>query len=81
MQNFVNESTDIVVEEIYTDLSYTGTTFERPAFERMINDAKNGKINCIIVKDFSRLGRNYIEAGNYIERVFPFLNIRFIAVS
>lgn len=81
MQNFVNESTDIVVEEIYTDLSYTGTTFERPAFERMINDAKNGKINCIIVKDFSRLGRNYIEAGNYIERVFPFLNIRFIAVT
>jgi len=81
MQNFVNESADIVVEDIYTDLSFTGTTFERPAFERMINDARSGKINCIIVKDFSRLGRNYIEAGNYIERVFPFLNIRFIAVT
>lgn len=81
MQNYVNESADIVVEDIYTDLSFTGTTFERPAFERMINDARSGKINCIIVKDFSRLGRNYIEAGNYIERVFPFLNIRFIAVT
>ena len=47
----------------------------------MLEDAKTGRINCIIVKDLSRLGRNYVEMGNYIERVFPFLNVRFIAVT
>lgn len=81
MQNYVNECPDIVVEEVYTDLSFTGTNFDRPAFEKMIADAQSGRINCIIVKDFSRLGRNYIESCNYIERVFPFLNVRFIAVN
>ena len=67
--------------EIYEDNGFTGTDFERPDFQRMMEDVQKGKINCIVVKDLSRLGRNYVEAGNYLEKVFPFLNIRFIAVN
>ena len=63
--------------EIYEDNGWTGTDFDRPAFQRMLEDAQKGKINCIVVKDLSRLGRNYVEAGNYLEKVFPFLNLRF----
>lgn len=81
MKNYVKDHEDIVIEEEYYDASFTGTNFERPDFKRMLEDAKEGRINCIIVKDLSRLGRNYVEMGNYIERVFPFLNIRFIAVT
>ena len=57
------------------------TNFERPAFKRLIEDVKKKKINCIIVKDLSRLGRNYIETGRYLEKIFPFLGVRFIAVT
>ena len=66
---------------IYTDNGCTGTDFDRPQFKRMMEDARSGKINCIVVKDLSRLGRNYVEAGDYLEKVFPFLGIRFIAVN
>lgn len=68
------------VEE-YVDDGYTGTNFNRPAFQRMIEDAKKGKINTIIVKDLSRLGRDYITVGDYIEQIFPLLGVRFIAVT
>ena len=81
MKNYVKDHEDIVIEEEYYDASFTGTNFERPDFKRMLEDAKTGRINCIIVKDLSRLGRNYVEMGNYIERVFPFHNVRFIAVT
>ena len=47
----------------------------------LYDDLKSGKINCIVVKDLSRLGRNYIEAGDYIEKLFPFLKVRFVAVN
>lgn len=67
--------------EVYEDNGWTGTDFERPDFQRMLADVQKGKINCIVVKDLSRLGRNYVEAGNYLEKVFPFLNLRFIAVN
>ena len=59
----------------------TGTTFERPEFDRMIQDIRAGRINTVITRDLSRLGRNYVEAGNYIERVFPFLDVRYIAIT
>ena len=65
----------------YIDDGYSGTTFERPDFKKMIKDIKDNKINCIIVKDLSRLGRNYIEVGKYIDEVFPSYNIRFIAIN
>ncbi len=81
MRGYVEAAEDIVAQETYFDASFTGTTFERPGFERMMQDIRDGKINCVIVKDLSRLGRNYVEAGNYIERVFPFLDVRFISVN
>lgn len=81
MKNFVTDTEDITVAEIYKDSDYSGTNFERPAFTQMMEDIKKGKINCVIVKDLSRLGRNYVETSNYIERVFPFFHVRFIAVT
>lgn len=81
LRRFAADSDDIVVEKEYFDISYSGTNFNRPGFEEMVQDMRKGIINCIIVKDLSRLGRDYIETGNYIERVFPFFNVRFIAVT
>ena len=65
----------------YTDRGFTGTDFHRPAFERMMEDVRSGKINCIIVKDLSRLGRDYLETSNLIEVIFPFMGVRFISVN
>jgi DNA invertase Pin-like site-specific DNA recombinase len=65
----------------YKDLGRSGTTFHREGFHRLMADIRNGKINCVIVKDFSRFGRDYIETGNYIEKIFPLLGVRFISVT
>lgn len=73
IREFINSQDDMVEVEVYADISVTGTTFERPEFDRMIQDIRAGRINTVITRDLSRLGRNYVEAGNYIERVFPFL--------
>lgn len=81
LKNFVDGADDIVPEREYMDISKTGTNFERDGFEEMMRDIRDGRINCVIVKDLSRLGRNYVEAGNYVERVFPFFEVRFIAVT
>lgn len=81
LKNFVDGTDDIVVECEYMDVSKTGTNFKRDGFEEMMRDIRDGRINCVIVKDLSRLGRNYVEAGNYVERVFPFFEVRFIAVT
>ena len=67
--------------DIYVDDGYSGTDFERPGVTRLLEDAKNGKINLIIVKDLSRFGRNYIQIGQYIDYIFPTYNIRFIALN
>ena len=66
--------------EYYVDDGYTGRNFNRPAFQRMIADIEAGKIGCVITKDLSRLGRNYIEAGSYIEIFFPKHNVPYIAM-
>lgn len=71
----------IEVSDCYIDLGKTGTNFNRDAFQRLMQDVRRGDINCVIVKDLSRFGRNYLEAGNYIEKIFPFLGVRFIAVA
>lgn len=71
----------IEVAGCYTDLGKTGTNFNRDGFKRLMQDVRLGDINCVIVKDLSRFGRNYLEAGNYIEKIFPFLGVRFIAVA
>ena len=67
--------------EYYVDDGYTGRNFNRPSFQRMIADIQAGKIGCVITKDLSRLGRNYIEAGSYIEIFFPKHNVRYIAIT
>lgn len=81
LEEFIYEHEDLVVYDTYIDDGYTGTDFDRPGFQRLLRDMQNGNINCVIVKDLSRLGRNYIEVGNYIEQIFPLFNIRFIAVN
>jgi len=65
----------------FIDDGYTGTNFNRPAVTDMLNQVKDGKINCVVVKDFSRFGRNHIEVGDYIEQIFPFLGVRFISIN
>ena len=72
---------DIVHVKDYPDDGWSGTNFERPQFLDMIDDIKSGRINCVIVKDLSRFGRNYIEVGRYLEMIFPMLNVRFIAIN
>lgn len=67
--------------ETYVDNGFSGTNFERPAFLRMLEDIRKGKIRCVVVKDLSRFGRNYLEAGYCIETVFPFLDVRLLAVT
>lgn len=81
ISSYIEAQPDMRFCGLYSDNGRTGTNFERPAFERLMDDVRNGKINCIVVKDLSRFGRNYLEADNYLERVFPFLNVRFVAVN
>lgn len=71
----------IMITDYYVDLGKTGRNFNRDAFQRLMEDIRQGKINCVIVKDLSRFGRNYLETGNYIEKIFPFLGVRFIAAA
>lgn len=63
------------------DDGFSGSSFVRPAFQEMMEEVKAGKVNCIVVKDLSRFGRNYLDAGEYIEKIFPFLGVRFIAIN
>ncbi len=72
---------NIEVVEVFTDYEYSGTNFERPAFIEMMDAVKERKINCIIIRDLSRLGREHLEMGRLIDKVFPFLGVRFISVS
>lgn len=81
INEFVEENDDLVIYNTYVDDGFSGTDFDRPGFQRMIDDMKNKNINCIIIKDLSRLGRNHNEVGNYIEKVFPLFDIRFIAIN
>ena len=81
LNEFIEEHEDLIIYDTYVDDGYTGTDFDRPGFQKLLEDMKNGSINCVLVKDLSRLGRNYIEVGNYIEQIFPLFNIRFIAIN
>lgn len=81
IRHYVEQQEDMEIYDIYMDDDISGTRFDRPAFERMMLDMKNGRIDCIVVKDLSRLGRDYIETGNLIERVFPMFKVRFVAVN
>ena len=80
-KDYLGLQTDMVLFDCYSDLGKTGTNFEREGFNRLMTDVRLHKVDCIIVKDFSRFGRNYIETGNYIQKIFPFLGVRFISVT
>ena len=81
IEDYLQSKPEIRVVDFYIDDGYSGVNFDRPDFQRMLQDIKDKKINCVIVKNLSRLGRNYIEVGKYIERLFPFLGVRFIAIN
>ena len=81
IENFVERNPDIEVVSYKVDDGYSGIIFDRPAFKEMMQDVTNGEINCVIVKDLSRLGREYIETGRYLRRVFPAYGVRFIAIT
>lgn len=78
---YMNSRDDLLLYDTYIDDGFTGTNFKRPSFQRMIADIESGNINCVIVKDLSRFGRDYIETGRYLERYFPDHDIRFISIS
>ena len=81
VRDYIADRQDLRLYRLYIDNGATGTVFQRPAFDEMMQDMKDGKINCIVVKDLSRLGRNYLEAGNYLEQIFPFFRVRFISIT
>ena len=78
---FIEDDPTLTLYGLFCDNGRTGTDFDRPQFEKMMEEVRKGHIDCIVVKDLSRFGRNYKETGNYLERIFPFLGVRFIAVN
>lgn len=80
-KEYIAEHPDLKLYDIYEDNGKKGTHFDRPEFQRMMEDIKGGKVQCILVKDLSRFGRDYIEAGQYLEKIFPFLGVRFISIT
>ena len=81
LRQFLEGKPCFSIFDVYVDNGETGVDFKRDGFERLMEDVRAGRIDCIVVKDLSRFGRNYIEAGEYLEKVFPFLGVRFIAVN
>ena len=81
LEAYIENHPELVMAECYADDGYTGTNFQRPAFQRMLRDIGNGRIRCVLVKDLSRFGRDYIETGRYLERWLPEHGVRFIAVT
>jgi len=79
--NYINSIPNITIISERIDDGFSGASFDRPAFNAMMDDIKAGRVDCVAVKDLSRFGRNYTEAGKYLENVFPFLGIRFLAVN
>ena len=80
-KEYVEEHPDLKLYDIYEDNGKKGTNFDRPEFNRLMDDVRAGKVKCVLVKDLSRFGRDYIEAGEYLEKIFPFLGVRFISIT
>jgi len=78
-QEYINKE-NMTLVKVYTDYEYSGTNFDRPGYIEMMNDVRNGFINCIIIRDLSRLGREHLEMGRLVDKVFPFLGVRFVSV-
>ncbi len=81
LERYISERPYLKLTSVFKDVNQTGTNFDRPGFNKMMAAIKGGKINCIVVKDLSRFGRNYIETGTYLEKILPFFSVRFISVN
>lgn len=81
VRGYIEAQPDMEFTAMHCDNGHTGTSFSRPGFDSLMQDVKDGKTDCIVVKDLSRFGRNYREAGNYIEQIFPFMGVRFVALT
>ncbi len=81
LESYVFGCPDLSKAGLFVDNGYTGTNFHRPQFQQMMEAVQAGVIDCIVVKDLSRLGRNYIETSQFIEKICPFYGLRFIAVN
>ena len=81
IMDFLKKCPEITFTREYCDDGYTGANFDRPEFQKMMEAVKKGEIDCIVVKDLSRFGREYIDAGAYIQKLFPLLGVRFIAIN
>ena len=81
LKNYIAEQSDLELSDTYIDNGFTGTRFDRPDFVRMMDDVRCGKIQCIVVKDLSRFGRDFLETGYYIETLLPRLNVRLISIN
>lgn len=81
VEKFIEQHSDLRLEDVYIDNGFTGTNFERPGFMKLMEDVRSGKIQCIVVKDLSRFGRDYLETGYYLETILPKLNVRVIAIT
>lgn len=79
--SYIENNEDLELFDFYIDDGYSGTTFNRPGYKRMLKDIVEGKVNKIIVKDLSRFGRNHIESDNYLENILPGYNVRFISIN
>ena len=78
-QEYINKE-NMTLVKVYTDYEYSGTNFDRPGYIEMMNDVRSGFVNCIIIRDLSRLGREHLEMGRLVDKVFPFLGVRFVSV-
>ena len=81
IKEYINHRDDSMLLDVFADKRCTGMNFDRPEFERLLKALQERKVNCIVVKDFSRLGRNFVETGQYLEQVFPLFGVRFIAIN
>ena len=80
-EDYLDGCPHLRLTEVYSDNGKTGTVFDRPAWNRLMDDVRTGKIQCIVVRDLSRFGRDYVETGSYLEKIFPALGTRFISVK
>ena len=80
-KSYIEDRPYLALVDTYIDNGRTGTVFDRPEFNRLMNDIKSGRIKCLVVRDLSRFGRDYIETGTYLERIFPQIGLRFISIK
>lgn len=79
--DYLKDKENMIAAEFYADNGYTGMNFNRPGFQRMLKDIYSGRINCVIVKDISRLGRHFVMTGEFVEKIFPMMGVRLICIN